>query len=155
MYKSHRITQAGWIELRETIDAEEHPSTIAPNAPLEKYKEKIEADPNFKKYRTRENTDAYEAMLIEMNPPQEDILQRWRGSATVALYKIKIVLDQMGDLDSIESVIAQQSKAVQIAWENTPTVRRNSDTVAMLAQIMEYTPEQLDEIFQNADSIQL
>lgn len=82
-------------------------------------------------------------------------IQRWRQTTKAELYKLKIILDQMGDLEQMETVISQQSKAVQIAWENTPTVRRDSATVGMLAQVLDYTPEQLDQIFINADKIQL
>lgn len=82
-------------------------------------------------------------------------LTDFRSTFKVELYKLKIVLDQMGDLDAIEAIIATQSKGVQLAWQNANTVRRNSPTVAGLAQEMSYTPVQLDTIFKNANAIEL
>lgn len=79
----------------------------------------------------------------------------WRSLVKVELYKLKIILDQMGDLDTIETIIASKSKGVQLAWQNANTVRRNSPTVAGLAQEMGYTELQLDDIFKNANAIEL
>ena len=65
-YSAHRILPTGHIELREeTENGKFHRSVIAPNQPLEKYNEDIETDPNFEKYRTQENADAYEKKLSE------------------------------------------------------------------------------------------
>lgn len=89
------------------------------------------------------------------NGTSEEQVQKWRNSFKVDLYKLKIVLDQMGDLDPIETIIASQSKGVQLAWQNANTVRRDSPTVAGLAQEMSYTESQLDDIFKQADQIQL
>ena len=65
-YSTHRILESGHVELREQKeDGVFHRSVIAPNQPLDKYKDIIEADENFKKYRTQENADAYEQKLTE------------------------------------------------------------------------------------------
>jgi phosphoglycerol transferase MdoB-like AlkP superfamily enzyme len=61
----------------------------------------------------------------------------------------------MGDLDAVEAIILQSPKSVQIAWNNSTRIRRDSPTVAGLAQAMEYTDEQLDQIFKNAEQVQL
>ena len=65
-YSTHRILPTGHIELREEKeDGTFHRSVIAPNQPLDKYNEEIESDPDFEKYRTQENADAYEQKLNE------------------------------------------------------------------------------------------
>src|SRR5665811_919682 len=70
-------------------------------------------------------------------------LEQWRNSFSTDLYKIKIELDNMGDLDAVDAIIATQPKRVQIAWKTANTVRRNSPTVAGLALAMSYTDEVL------------
>ena len=65
-YSTHRVLPTGQIELREEKeDGTFHRSVIAPNKTLDKYNEIIESDPNFEKYRTQENADAYEKKLTE------------------------------------------------------------------------------------------
>ena len=65
-YSTHRILPTGQIELREeNEDGTFHRSVIAPNQTLDKYNDIIESDPNFGKYRTQENADAYEKKLNE------------------------------------------------------------------------------------------
>jgi len=170
-YSTHRILKSGHIELREERSEEEmlemvselggekedyrfHRTLVSPNQPLEKYNDIIEADENWK-YRTPENAEAYEASLVADQPSEEEVLEQWRKSFKVDLYKLKIVLDNMGDLTTIEGIISQQPKGVQLAWENANTVLRNSPTVAGLAQAMSYSEEQLDQIFKQADQIEL
>jgi len=153
-YSTHRILKSGHIELREEIEGKFHRSVIAPNEPLKKYNEIIEADPNWK-YRTVENAEAYEAMLQANQPSEAEKLTQWRQTAKVDLYKLKIILDTMGDLETVEGIISEQPKEVQLAWENANTVRRNSPTVAGLAQAMEYSDETLDTIFKQADEVEL
>jgi len=79
----------------------------------------------------------------------------WRSTFKTDLYKLKIVLDTMGDLEAVEGIISQQSKGVQLAWDNANSIRRNSPTVVTLAQAMEYSDEQLDTIFKQADEVKL
>ena len=65
-YSTHRILPTGHIELREEKeDGTFHRSVIAPNQELTKYNDIIKADPDFEKYRTKENADAYEQKLNE------------------------------------------------------------------------------------------
>ena len=60
-----RILKTGHIQLREQTENGFHRSVIAPNESIPtKYQAEIESDPNFAKYRTQENADAYEQSLI-------------------------------------------------------------------------------------------
>jgi len=65
-YSKHKILSTGHIELREEKeDGVFYRSVIAPNQQLIKHNEIIEDDPDFEKYRTQENADAYEHRLSE------------------------------------------------------------------------------------------
>ena len=65
-YSTHRILPTGHIELREEKeDGLFHRCVITPNQDLTKYNEIIESDSDFEKYRTQENSDAYEQRLSE------------------------------------------------------------------------------------------
>ena len=67
-YSTHRILPTGQIELREeNQDGTFHRSVIAPNQELTKYNDIIKSDPDFEKYRTKENADAYEQKLSDSN----------------------------------------------------------------------------------------
>jgi len=95
--------------------------------------------------------------LINPNPvlSEQEQTDQWRATEVVDLYKLKIIIDNMGDLDTIETIISSQPKGVQLAWQNANTVRRDSKTVAGLAQVMGYSDTQLDTIFKNAKQVQL
>ena len=76
-YSTHRIHPTGQIELREENgDGTFHRSMIAPNQELTKYNDIIESDPDFEKYRTQENANAYEETLVEEEPTLEEKLQQ-------------------------------------------------------------------------------
>lgn len=153
---TYRILQSGHIELREETETGFHRRVIAPNEPIPtEYQAEIEADESFELYRTQENADAYEQSIIDSQPTEAERLEQWRLTFSVELYKLKITLENKGDLEAIESIIASQPKQVQIAWENTPTVRRNSPTVASLAITMNYTDEVLDQLFKDASEVVL
>jgi hypothetical protein len=92
---------------------------------------------------------------IQAITDEEVELAQWRSTFKTDLYKLKIVLDTMGDLEAVEGIISQQPKGVQLAWDNANSIRRNSPTVAGLAQAMEYSDEQLDTIFKQADEVEL
>ena len=80
-YSTHRITKSGHIELREETEKGFHRSVIAPNQELTKYNDIIEADPDFEKYRTQENAEAYEALLEAEKPTKEEIKEQKKRQA--------------------------------------------------------------------------
>ena len=80
-YSTHRITKLGHIELREIKDGVYHRSVIAPNQELTKYNDIIESDPDFEKYRTQENADAYEALLESEKPSKEELKEQKKRQA--------------------------------------------------------------------------
>jgi hypothetical protein len=155
-YSKHRILESGHIELREVMeDGTFHRSVIAPNQPLEKYNDIIEADSDYAKYRTQATADAYEAQLIADEPTEEERLEQWRQSANVELWKLKAILDSQGLLDSVELAVQGFPKAVQLAWEYSPDVQRLSPAVIGLAETLELNETELDEIFTEAKKLRL
>ena len=81
-YSAHKIKKTGHIELREVDDeGVYHRSVIAPNQTLEKYNDIIESDPDFAKYRTKENAEAYEARLRELEPSKEELKEQKKAEA--------------------------------------------------------------------------
>ena len=157
-YSRHRILKSGHIELREVTDSGGfHRSVIAPNQPIEKYQAEIESDPNFAKYRTQENAEAYEAQLLADQPSEAELLEQWRNSFKVATYKLEIELEERGLMETVQTIIDQSPKSVRIGWNKSPTVRRMSQTVLGLASHPEIalTAEQLDDIFKTADQREL
>lgn len=155
-YSKHKIRQNGAIELREiTPEGSFHRSVIAPNQPLTKYNEIIEADPDWAKYRTQENADAYEAQLQAEQPSQAEQLQAWRETARVRTWKLKVILDEDNLLETVETKIAQSSKTVQLAWKHAPDVMRSSQAVNQILQALGLTPEQGDDIFIRAKQLEI
>ena len=149
-YIRHEIEPSGRIFIIETGN---HRTPIEPNQPLTKYNEQIESDPDFTKYRTQENADAYEAQLIAEQPSEAEQLEQWRNSFKVPTYKLEIELEERGLMATVQTIIDQSPKSVRIGWQKSPTVRRISQTVLGLASHPEIalSAEQLDDIFKSAD----
>jgi len=81
-YSTHKIKKTGHIELREVKeDGVYHRSVITPNQEITKYNEIIEADPDFEKYRTQENSEAYESRLRELEPSKEELKEQKKRQA--------------------------------------------------------------------------
>ena len=107
-YSTHRITNSGHIELREETERGFHRSVIAPNQDLTKYNHIIEADPDFEKYRTQENAEAYEALLEAEKPSKEELKeQKKRQAEQKAREK---ALDQLIKKEMDESGIRNELK---------------------------------------------
>jgi hypothetical protein len=143
-YVNHKFTNMG---VRVQFNANgAYIRFFTPNTPINELPERAQDEAT--NLWTAEYVDAY---LESLKPS----IEQWRNTFKTDLYKLKIILDTMGDLEAVEGIIAQQPKGVQLAWENANTVRRNSPTVAGLAQAMEYSDETLDTIFKQADEVEL
>ena len=80
-YLDHKIKKTGHIAILEVSENGLLRTLIRPNQPIEKYKEEIESDPDFDKYRTQENADAYEARLRELEPSKEELKEQKKRQA--------------------------------------------------------------------------
>ena len=76
-YSRHKILPTGHINIREiNEDGGYHRFVISPNQTVDKYNEQIEADPDFEKYRTQENAEAYEQKLKESGEDKQKSKER-------------------------------------------------------------------------------
>ena len=66
-YSAHRILKTGHIEIRQIENRQLYRYVIAPNQSIDgepqDVKQAILSDPNYERYRTQENAEAYEARL--------------------------------------------------------------------------------------------
>jgi hypothetical protein len=79
-------------------------------------------------------------------PPPSPITQ-------VTMRQARLVLLNNDLLDSVEQVIAQASKAVQIEWEYATVVYRDSELVTQIASQLGLSVEQIDALFQEAHTL--
>jgi hypothetical protein len=124
-YKNHKITNRGFIHVLENKEGMNHRYVIKPNQSIEKYKSEIEADPDFEKYRTQENADAYEQQLKELEPTPEEIEEReerrQREIDKVEFPKLreKKLVQLLGDQIEIEGEYEEKAFAeVYPDWED-------------------------------------
>lgn len=87
---------------------------------------------------------------------EEERRTNWRESAKVSKFQAKAALKQAGLLDQVRTMMTElpEDDLTRIAWEDAQEFRRNSPTVAALAAELELTDEQLDELFEQASSIE-
>jgi len=108
-YFKHKILKDGTIDLREINEAGViHRSPINPNQELTKYNHIIESDPDFEKYRTQENADAYEAQLEAGKPSKEELKEQKKRQAEQKARKK--ALDQLLKKEMDESGISDELK---------------------------------------------
>ena len=78
---------------------------------------------------------------------------------SVPLWAMKAVLEEKGLLDVIEGVFdtlePTTKKKVLIFWNNGNFIERQSQTVAMLGQILSKTDDEIDGYFIDADKLML
>ena len=73
-----KITKEGYVKIQTDSEGR----MIYPNQPIpQKYKEQIESDPDFEKYRTQENAETYEAQLRELEPSKEELKEQKKAEA--------------------------------------------------------------------------
>jgi len=77
----------------------------------------------------------------------------------VPLWCIKAILNEMGLLEIVESALTQleeplKSRANYI-WNYGNIIKRDSLTVAFIGQVLQKSDTEIDEIFINADKIEL
>lgn len=87
---------------------------------------------------------------------------RWDGTSVVAASPVpqsitprqaRIMLLQMGMLQAVEEMIAQQDEATKIAWEYTTEFRRDNPLLLSLSANMSLSSEEVDQFFVNASKL--
>jgi hypothetical protein len=156
IYSTHRILESGHIELREETENGFHRSVIAPNQPLTKYNDIIEADENWK-YRTPENAEAYEASLVADQPSEEEVLEQWRQSASLSRRKFKIgeaVYKVNGTplvqlIEALLSGLPEPQKTIaSISYNESNSFDRLDAFVVQFGEALEMSEGEVDDFFQ-------
>jgi hypothetical protein len=92
---------------------------------------------------------------------QEEIDQAFRDKTPteVQLWRVRTILKLMNLEATIESALNQLEEPTQTAaknvWNYGTTVERYSQTVLFIQSVTEMTDDQVDEIFQQAEAIQI
>lgn len=73
----------------------------------------------------------------------------------VSPYQARTALDAMGVYDTVLALMAHKDtpRAIKIKWEFTLSFRRNDDAVIMMAVLLKWTKQFLDELFALAKTI--
>ena len=61
--------------------------------------------------------------------------------------QVRLVLDQFGLLDSVESAVATGNKTLQIEWHNRISFERDNQLLLSMATALKITDKQLDQMF--------
>ncbi|WP_447043975.1 phage tail fiber protein [Vreelandella sp. H-I2] len=82
-------------------------------------------------------------------------LDRWRAATAVSRLQALQSLDDFGYLDQVETIITNmpdtpEGRKTKRAWAEAQEFRRMSPTIIELLGILELTPEQADELFRHA-----
>lgn len=150
----YKITTGGHIQIIDSDQA----IWIAPNQDVpEKYKSQIESDPLYSEYRTQENIDAYEQVIAQINPREEEQLEAWRRSASLSRRRFKIgeaTYKHNGTplVELIEALLAglpEPDKTIAgIAYRETAQFDRLDPFIVQFSQALGMTDEEVDGFFQ-------
>jgi len=92
---------------------------------------------------------------------QEEIAQAFRDATPleVQLWRVRTILKLMNLETTIESALNQLEEPTQTAaknvWNYGTTIERYSQTVLFIQSVTQMTDDQVDEIFQQAEAIQI
>ncbi len=92
---------------------------------------------------------------------QEEIDQAFRDKtpAESQLWRVRTILNLMNLVPTIESALEQLEEPTKTAaknvWNYGTTVERYSQTVLFIQSVTKMTDDQVDEIFQQAEAIQI
>lgn len=86
---------------------------------------------------------------------QAERLATWRANASCTPLQGKIELNNEGLLTEAEQIVAASDKNTQLAWANAITWLRTSPMIESLGAQMGLTPNDLDNLFRQAQQIQV
>lgn len=110
---------------------------------------------NIKEKTDPENGNSYFEFDAELKtwptaPSVPEEVYAWRIRLSTQIAGLKPSIDGLlGQLSEPEKTVASE------AWNHGVTVRRDSPLVAQLADALGLTPEQVDEIFMQANAIEI
>lgn len=127
--------QYGWI-----------PTTLSPDDP-----------PTAELFATVEaNGDAKAAVVVSEAELKQAALEEWRESTVVSPLQAEQALDDFGYIEKVDALLADPStpKKTKRAWEKAQEIRRMSPTVLEMLAVLEVTPEEADELFKHAKTLE-
>lgn len=92
---------------------------------------------------------------------QEEIDQAFKDAtpAESQLWRVRTILNLMNLIETIETALDQLEEPTKTAaknvWNYGTTIERYSQTVLFIQSVTEMTDDQVDEIFQQAEAIQI
>lgn len=88
-------------------------------------------------------------------PDSEAELQEWREHFSVSAFQAKAALTIAGYMPEITAIMddPQTDPMIVLAWQPAQTFERSSPNINELAELLEITPEQLDDLFRYAATI--
>ena len=87
-------------------------------------------------------------------PLEEFMLNEWRQSVRVSAFQAKAMLLQAGYWEDVSAYLAGADPVTQLAWETAQEFRRLSPTILEIAEVLEISDEQLDDLFRFAATIE-
>ena len=87
----------------------------------------------------------------------QEKLTSWRESTKVSRLQAKAALAEFGHLDAAQAIIDDPatSTLAKLAWVEASEFRRASPMMLQIAQLLELTDEQLDELFEYASTVEV
>lgn len=86
---------------------------------------------------------------------QAERLANWRASTSCSPLQGKIELENQNLLDQAEAIIAQADKVTRLAWNNATIWYRTSPMIETLGTQLSLSPDDLDNLFKQAQQIKV
>lgn len=96
---------------------------------------------------------AYNAWIEAGNEPRVVDYPMPPVPQEVSMRQAQQALLQAGMLDTVEQVVSQADRAVQIDWQKGQTVRRDWPALKVVQSLLNMTERQIDELFIMAESL--
>jgi len=87
-------------------------------------------------------------------PTPEEVLAAERATMRVSRFQARAAMLQSGLLDAAEAIVAAADPLTRLAWADAVEWRRSSPTVARLADALDLSPEEVDDLFRAAALIE-
>ena len=103
----------------------------------------------------------FETRLFYEGATQQEIEQAFRDKTPIEsqLWRVRTILNLMNLIPTIESALDQLDEPTKTAaknvWNYGTTIERYSQTVLFIQSVTQMTDDQVDEIFQQAEAIQI
>jgi len=87
-------------------------------------------------------------------PPLEEVtLNEWRQSAVVSTFQAKAMLLQAGYWDDVAAFLETTDEVTRLAWDTAQEFRRMSPTILEIAEALNISDAELDDLFKFAATI--